>query len=101
MEIKLLSKENLDRTLEENGRLALSGRTVWKEYNMRLDDQEHIIALLELYELRDMGKVEIDNHDNPEYCVCASGKADEDMEAYVFCIFSSYVNISRKVRRLE
>lgn len=101
MEIKLLAKENLDRTLEENGRLTLSGRTVWKEDNVPLDDQEHILALLELYELRDMGKVEIDNDDSPEYCVCASGKAGEDMEAYVFCIFSNYVNISRRVRKLE
>ncbi len=99
MEIKLLTKENLDRTLEENGRLALNGRTVWKEDNVPLDDQEHILALLELYELRDMGKVEIDSCDHPEYCACATGK--EELEEYVFCIFSDYANISRRVRRLE
>ena len=99
MEIKLLTKENLDRTLEENGKLALSKSTVWKEDNVPLDEQEHILALLELFELRDMGKVEIDNCDHPEYCVCASGK--EELKGYVFCIFSGYANISKRVRRLE
>lgn len=99
MEIKLLTKENLDRTLEENGRLVINGRTVWKEDNVPLDDQEHILALLELYELRDMGKVEIEADEHPEYCACARGQ--EDMEGYVFCIFSDYVNISKRVRRLE
>ena len=99
MEIKLLAKENLDRTLEENGRLVINGRTVWKEDNVPLDDQEHILALLELYELRDMGKVEIDACDYPEYCACATGK--EELKGYVLCIFSDSIVISRKVRRLE
>ena len=98
MEIKLLTKENLDRTLEENGKLVISGRTVWKEDNVPLDDQEHILALLELFELRDMGKAEIDECDHPEYCTCATG--EEELEGYVFCIFSDYVVVSRKVRAL-
>lgn len=99
MEIKLLTKENLDRTLEENGKLVINGRTVWKEDNVPLDDQEHILALLELYELRDMGKMEIEADEHPEYCACARGQ--EDMEGYVLCVFSDYVNISKRVRRLE
>lgn len=99
MEIKMLKKENLDRTLEENGKLALNGRTVWKEDNVPLSEQEHIEVLLELYELRDMGKVRIDSCDHPEYCACAKG--DEELDEYVFCVFSDYINISKRVRRLE
>lgn len=98
MEIKLLAKENLDRTLEENGKLVISKRTVWKEDNVPLDEQEHILVLLELYELRDMGKVKIDECDHPEWCACATGK--EELEGYLFCVFGDYMVIDKKIRAL-
>ena len=98
MEIKVLIKENLDRTLEENGKLSISGRTVWQEDKIPLDDQVHIKVLLELFELRDMGKMEIDECDHPEYCACATGK--EELKGYVFCVFSDYILVSKKVRSL-
>jgi hypothetical protein len=95
----ILTKERIDTELKINGKLEING-DVWNTCEVPITKDEHVLAVLDMYDYRDAGMIKLDSSVNPKFFVGGTGISDTDMDGYLISLFDNCMYLSKRVRKL-
>lgn len=96
----ILTKERIEAELKNNGKLGINGRVVWNACEIPLTKDEHVLAVIDMYDYRDAGMMKIDGVIEPKFYVGGIGVKNTDMDGYVISLFSDFASVAKKYREL-
>lgn len=94
-----ISVENLNKCLDENGKLTICRTTIWKTCDIPItDSDEHAQIALEFLNLQDKGIVKVEDFKEPRFYFSARGMQGKEYEDFLFSVFDNSVSVSKRIR---
>lgn len=85
--------------MKNNGKLEING-DVWNSCKVPITKDEHVLAVLDMYDYRDAGMMKLDDSVNAKFFVGGTGISDTNMDGYLISLFSDCMYLSKRVRKL-
>jgi hypothetical protein len=95
----ILTKERIDTELKINGKLEING-DVWNTCKIPITKDEHVLAVLDMYDYRDAGIMKLDSTVNAKFFVGGTGISGTEMDGYLISLFSDCAYLSKIFRKL-
>lgn len=95
----ILTKERIDMELKNNGKLEISG-DVWNSCKIPITKDEHVLAVLDMYDYRDAGIMKLDSTVDPKFFVGGTGISGSELDGYLISLFDDCMYLSKRFRKL-